>query len=234
MPTSSRCSCAPADARAAFERGAVDAWVIWDPFLAAAEAATGARTLADGTGLVANHQFYFASTAVPARPTRRSSMSCWRSSARSTTGRKSDIQAVAEQLAPVDRHAGRRSLEVALEAAGLRHQADHRRRDRRAAADRRHVPRLGLIPKPIKISDAVAEVRHHERHAPPNANVLWFLPTHGDGRYLGTTERRPRGRSRLSAARSRRRPTGSATTACCCRPGGAARIPGSSPRRWRR
>ena len=33
---------APADARAAFERGAVDAWVIWDPFLAAAEAATGA------------------------------------------------------------------------------------------------------------------------------------------------------------------------------------------------
>ncbi len=49
---------APADARAAFERGAVDAWVIWDPFLAAAEAATGARTLVDGTGLVSNYQFY--------------------------------------------------------------------------------------------------------------------------------------------------------------------------------
>jgi sulfonate transport system substrate-binding protein len=32
---------APADARAAFERGAVDAWVIWDPFQAAAEAASG-------------------------------------------------------------------------------------------------------------------------------------------------------------------------------------------------
>src|SRR3954468_7037851 len=47
---------APADARAAFERGAVDAWVIWDPFQAAAEAATGARTLADGTGIVANYQ----------------------------------------------------------------------------------------------------------------------------------------------------------------------------------
>src|SRR5579871_4831937 len=54
---------APADARAAFERGAVDAWVIWDPFLAAAEAATGARQLADGTDLVANHQFYLASRA---------------------------------------------------------------------------------------------------------------------------------------------------------------------------
>ena len=21
----------------------------------------------------------------------------------------------------------------------------------------------------------------------PNGNILWFLPTHGDGRYLGTT-----------------------------------------------
>ena len=50
----------PADARAAFEKGAVDAWAIWDPFLAAAEAATGARQLADGTGIVANHQFYLA------------------------------------------------------------------------------------------------------------------------------------------------------------------------------
>jgi sulfonate transport system substrate-binding protein len=50
---------APADARAAFERGAVDAWVIWDPFLAAAEAATGARTLANAVGLAPNRQFYF-------------------------------------------------------------------------------------------------------------------------------------------------------------------------------
>jgi sulfonate transport system substrate-binding protein len=51
----------PADARAAFERGAVDAWVIWDPFLAAAEKQLGARVLVDGNGLVANHQFYLAS-----------------------------------------------------------------------------------------------------------------------------------------------------------------------------
>jgi sulfonate transport system substrate-binding protein len=48
---------APADARSAFESGRVDAWVIWDPFLAAAELA-GARTLRNGAGLVDNHQFY--------------------------------------------------------------------------------------------------------------------------------------------------------------------------------
>ncbi|MCJ1888032.1 sulfonate ABC transporter substrate-binding protein [Pseudomonas sp. LA21] len=51
----------PADARAAFERGSVDAWVIWDPYQAAAEKQLSARTLVDGTGLVDNHQFYLAS-----------------------------------------------------------------------------------------------------------------------------------------------------------------------------
>ena len=50
----------PADARAAFERGAVDAWAIWDPFLAAVEKQSGARLLADGRGLVNNYAFYLA------------------------------------------------------------------------------------------------------------------------------------------------------------------------------
>lgn len=47
----------PSDARVAFEQGSVDAWVIWDPFFAAAEAA-GAKILRDGQGLVANREFY--------------------------------------------------------------------------------------------------------------------------------------------------------------------------------
>ena len=51
---------APADARAAFERGSVDAWVIWDPFLAAAETKIEAKILKDGTSLVNNYQFYLA------------------------------------------------------------------------------------------------------------------------------------------------------------------------------
>jgi sulfonate transport system substrate-binding protein len=50
----------PADARAAFERGSVDAWAIWEPFLAAAQRQTGARILADGNGVVSNHQFFLA------------------------------------------------------------------------------------------------------------------------------------------------------------------------------
>lgn len=51
----------PADARAAFEKGSVDAWVIWDPFLASAEKLLGARILADASGVVGNRAYYFSS-----------------------------------------------------------------------------------------------------------------------------------------------------------------------------
>jgi sulfonate transport system substrate-binding protein len=54
---------APADARAAFEQGAVDGWAIWDPYLSAGQAATGARVLVDGTGLAPNRQFFLAARA---------------------------------------------------------------------------------------------------------------------------------------------------------------------------
>ncbi|OWY30158.1 sulfonate ABC transporter substrate-binding protein [Herbaspirillum robiniae] len=52
---------APADARAAFERGAVDAWAIWEPYLAAAQQSLQARILADADGVVKNRAYYFSS-----------------------------------------------------------------------------------------------------------------------------------------------------------------------------
>jgi len=51
----------PADARAAFAQGAVDAWVVWDPFLASAQKTLDARLLADATGVVNNRGYYFTS-----------------------------------------------------------------------------------------------------------------------------------------------------------------------------
>lgn len=54
----------PADAAAAFSRGAIDAWSIWDPFLAIAEVQAGARQLpldpkatAQNSFLLANRDF---------------------------------------------------------------------------------------------------------------------------------------------------------------------------------
>lgn len=51
----------PADARAAFETGAVDAWSIWDPFLAAGQTQIGAQVIADARGVANNYQYFLAS-----------------------------------------------------------------------------------------------------------------------------------------------------------------------------
>jgi len=55
----------PADARAAFSSGSVDAWAIWDPFYAGVEG-TGAKILTDGAGLMPNRAYYLARSAYAA------------------------------------------------------------------------------------------------------------------------------------------------------------------------
>ena len=84
----------PADARAAFEQGSVDAWAIWDPFFTVAKRATGARILKDGEGLVANREFYLA--------------------AKPFNDQYSDrIKAILEELQKVDEWAATQPTEVA-------------------------------------------------------------------------------------------------------------------------
>jgi sulfonate transport system substrate-binding protein len=52
----------PADGRAAILNGSVDAWSVYDPFLAAAEVSGSYRNIGDGSGAdQANYQFYLAS-----------------------------------------------------------------------------------------------------------------------------------------------------------------------------
>lgn len=51
----------PADGRVAFESGSIDAWSIWDPYLAAAENSGTVRRIAGGRGLVVGREFYLAS-----------------------------------------------------------------------------------------------------------------------------------------------------------------------------
>jgi sulfonate transport system substrate-binding protein len=51
----------PADARAAFQQGNVDAWAIWDPYYSAALLNGGVRVLTDGSELNQTGSFYLAS-----------------------------------------------------------------------------------------------------------------------------------------------------------------------------
>lgn len=50
----------PPDARPAFERKNVDAWAIWDPFLAGVQQSGGARILVNGNGITPFREFYLA------------------------------------------------------------------------------------------------------------------------------------------------------------------------------
>jgi sulfonate transport system substrate-binding protein len=143
---------APADARAAFERGSVDAWAIWDPFLAAAETATGARTLADGTGLVANTQFYFGARAFVAANPRVLDvlLAQLREVDRWAQG---DLAAVAAQLSPAIGIPPR-----VVEAALRRQSYGIRPIDAGAIAEQQKIAdafhQRGLLPAPIKVADA--------------------------------------------------------------------------------
>jgi len=143
----------PADARAAFERGSVDAWAIWDPFQAAAEAATGARTLANGEGIVSNHQFYLGArdfteanpAVVDAIIAALADIDVWA---------KANPSAAAAELAP---SVGIPApiLQVALErqSYGIKALDAKVVAEQQAIADTFHA--LGLLPKPIVVSDAV-------------------------------------------------------------------------------
>jgi len=51
----------PADAGAALRNGSVDAWSIWDPFYALAQAYPGVRVLTDAAGIAPSNNFFLAS-----------------------------------------------------------------------------------------------------------------------------------------------------------------------------
>ncbi|WP_223956903.1 sulfonate ABC transporter substrate-binding protein [Paraburkholderia sabiae] len=131
----------PADARAAFERGAIDAWAIWDPFLEAAKRQSNARLLTDGTGIVSHHQFFLSarsfaqqnSELVDAVVTEVGKEGAWV---------REHYAEAAAQLAPIQ------GLDANVIEAGLRHYA--------------HVYKpidAGVLAEQQKIADTFTELR---------------------------------------------------------------------------
>ena len=143
----------PADARAAFEKGAVDAWVIWDPFLAAAEQQLGARQLGDGTGLVNNYSFYLAQTdyAQANAGVVRALLASTEETAKFV---QADVARAAAIIAPLQ------GLDVAVEEASLkRYRYGASPLTPAVAAQQQKIADtffdLKLIPKAVRIADAL-------------------------------------------------------------------------------
>ncbi len=144
---------APADGRAAFESKRVDAWVIWDPFQAAAEKAVEARVLADGTNVVNNYQYYLgARNFVTKNP--KVIEALFADSVEQGIWLKKNLRQAAELIAPLQ------GLPVdVVELALQRYQFNVKPITAAVAADQQKIADtffdLKLIPKAIKVSDAV-------------------------------------------------------------------------------
>ena len=145
---------APADGRAAFESKNVDAWVIWDPFQAAAEKATGARVLADGKGnVVNNYQYYLgARNFVSKNP--KVIEALFEDSVAQGIWLKKNLRQAAELIAPLQ------GLPVeVVELALQRYEFNVKPITPAVAADQQKIADtffdLKLIPKAIKVNEAV-------------------------------------------------------------------------------
>ena len=144
---------APSDARAAFESKQVDAWAIWDPFQASAEAGTGARTLTDAEGIAANHQFYFGGKAFV------------EANAKAIDAVVAELKIIDEEVKANPKAAAEKLspsigipveiLEVALkrQSYGIKPVDDEVIAQQQRIAD--EFVKLGVLPKPIKVNEVV-------------------------------------------------------------------------------
>jgi sulfonate transport system substrate-binding protein len=143
----------PADARAAFVKGSLDAWVIWDPFYAAAEKSTNARVLIDGQSITKQGGYYLASR-------------------KFTTENQPTIKAIIEEIQKLEEWSDQNRGEVAQVLASTlgieletMQKATNRRKfgvvgiDQALITEQQKVAdtyyELKLIPKQIKVQEAM-------------------------------------------------------------------------------
>jgi sulfonate transport system substrate-binding protein len=144
---------APADATAAFVKGSVDAWSIWDPYLALAELKEKARVIAFDKDVHKPNAFYIAaSDFVEKYPSLVARLNAaFASEGRWADSHHEEVARAQAEATGVDIEAIRRFVDrsnyrvVPVDDEVIRSQ--------QVVADR--FARLGLIPKPVNVSDIV-------------------------------------------------------------------------------
>jgi sulfonate transport system substrate-binding protein len=132
----------PADARAALAQGSIDAWVIWDPFLAAAQAQSNARLLADAQGVTSHHEFFLSQREFAQK--RQNKQGQWV---------KQNTAAAAAELAPIQ------GLDASIIQTSLEHYTHtYKPIDAEVLAEQQRIAdafyELKLIPRKIVTKDA--------------------------------------------------------------------------------
>jgi sulfonate transport system substrate-binding protein len=142
----------PPDAAAAFTRGNIDAWAVWDPYFAIGEN-HGGRILVEANELARTNSFYLGNRDFAARHpnTLREVIDALAEAARWAEANRDKVAKALADVTGVD-------LEIQTIAANRSSFAIGKLTHdiiatQQAVADRFH--RLGLIPKPIVIREAV-------------------------------------------------------------------------------
>ncbi|HEX9470626.1 MAG TPA: aliphatic sulfonate ABC transporter substrate-binding protein [Bradyrhizobium sp.] len=144
---------APADATAAFVKGSVDAWSIWDPYLALAELKENARVIAFEKDVRKQNAFYIAGSdfveKYPALVARLNqvfaSEGVWADQHHEEVA-KAQAEATGVDIEAIRRFVGRSNYRTVPVD-------DDVTNSQQVVADR--FARLGLIPKPVKVSEIV-------------------------------------------------------------------------------
>lgn len=143
----------PADGAAAFNRGAVDAWTVWDPYFAMAERAPTTRVLIRVADLERTHNYFLANTeTAQGQPAILAvlldilgEVAAW------CEANRPEVAATLSKVTKVPVEASQRAVErIRFTIARMDSETIA---DQQRIADRFHG--LGLIAKPIRIADAV-------------------------------------------------------------------------------
>jgi sulfonate transport system substrate-binding protein len=144
---------APSDATAAFAKGSIDAWSIWDPYLALAELRENARVIAYNQDIHEPYSFYIAGAdfveKYPSLIARLNSVFAAegaRANAHHEEVAQAQAAATGVDIEAIRRFVGRSNNKVIpIDDVVIRSQ--------QAEADR--FARLGLIPRPVRVADIV-------------------------------------------------------------------------------
>ncbi|MEA2977321.1 MAG: sulfonate transport system substrate-binding protein, partial [Alphaproteobacteria bacterium] len=143
----------PPDASAAFARGSIDAWAIWDPYFAAAEKRQGARVLVRAQDVVQTNSFFLANREFARRSPQvlRDAIEALAETASWGETHRDEVAKSLAEVTGVDLDIQTVAAERSSFAIGR--VTDDLIKTQQAVADRFH--RLGLIPKPIVVREAV-------------------------------------------------------------------------------
>jgi sulfonate transport system substrate-binding protein len=151
----------PADARAAFTAKKVEAWVIWDPYYASAEADLGARVLKNAEGYTSNRDFVLA--AKPYAEKHENEIKVVLEELKRTAdwfnshpdeAAKLLAEQIGMDLKPVDKAVRREKYDIELINRSIVG-------EQQQIADTFY--RIGLIPKKIEVQDTIWAPNHEKR-----------------------------------------------------------------------